>query len=73
MVLPAGQQPFRIAEVRFKNSRKGFYRFSEAMRPSIGEAVVTEVAPAGYDVGRVTLTGELVRFQMILVIEMPFF
>ena len=64
MVLPAGQQPFRIAEVRFKNSRKGFYRFSEAMRPSIGEAVVTEVAPAGYDVGRVTLTGELVRFQM---------
>ena len=64
MVLPAGQQPFRIAEVRFKNSRKGFYRFLEAMRPSIGEAVVTEVAPAGYDVGRVTLTGELVRFQM---------
>ena len=64
MVLPAGQQPFRIAEVRFKNSRKGFYRFSEAMRPSIGEAVVTEVVPAGYDVGRVTLTGELVRFQM---------
>lgn len=64
MVLPAGQQPFRIAEVRFKNSRKGFYRFSEAMRPSIGEAVVTEVVPAGYDLGRVTLTGELVRFQM---------
>lgn len=64
MVLPAGQQPFRIAEVRFKNSRKGFYRFSEAMRPSIGESVVTEVVPAGYDLGRVTLTGELVRFQM---------
>ena len=64
MVLPAGQQPFRIAEVRFKNSRKGFYRFSEAMRPSIGEAVVTEVVPAGNDLGRVTLTGELVRFQM---------
>ena len=64
MVLPAGQQPFRIAEVRFKNSRKGFYRFSEAMCPSIGEAVVTEVVPAGYDLGRVTLTGELVRFQM---------
>ncbi|MDG1272178.1 MAG: regulatory iron-sulfur-containing complex subunit RicT [Flavobacteriaceae bacterium] len=64
MVLPAGQEPFRIAEVRFKNSRKGFYRFSEDLRPSIGEAVVTDVSQSGHDVGRVTLTGELVRFQM---------
>ena len=64
MDLPAGQEPFRIAEVRFKNSRKGFYRFTEDLKPSIGEAVVTDVAQSGYDVGRVTLTGELVRFQM---------
>lgn len=64
MDLPAGQEPFRIAEVRFKNSRKGFYRYTEDLKPSIGEAVVTDVAQSGYDVGRVTLTGELVRFQM---------
>ena len=64
MELPAGQEPFRIAEVRFKNSRKGFFRFPADLHPSIGEAVVTDVEPSGYDVGRVTLTGELVRFQM---------
>ena len=64
MSLPAGQAPFRLAEVRFKNSRKGFYRFPADLHPTIGEAVVTEVAQSGYDVGRVTLTGELVRFQM---------
>lgn len=64
MQLPGDQPPIRIAEVRFKNSRKDFYRFSEQMNPTIGTAVVTEVAGGGYDVGRVSLTGELIRFQM---------
>lgn len=64
MRLPGDQPPVRIAEVRFKNSRKDFYRFSEQMSPTIGTAVVTEVEGGGYDVGRVSLTGELIRFQM---------
>lgn len=64
MRLPGDQPPVRIAEVRFKNSRKDFYRFSEQMNPTIGTAVVTEVEGGGYDVGRVSLTGELIRFQM---------
>ncbi len=64
MRLPGDQPPVRIAEVRFKNSRKDFYLFSEQMSPTIGTAVVTEVEGGGYDVGRVSLTGELIRFQM---------
>ncbi len=64
MRLPGDQPPVRIAEVRFKNSRKDFYRFSEQMSPTIGTVVVTEVEGGGYDVGRVSLTGELIRFQM---------
>ncbi|MDA1345323.1 MAG: regulatory iron-sulfur-containing complex subunit RicT [Bacteroidetes bacterium] len=64
MRVPGDQPPVRIAEVRFKNSRKDFYRFSEQMSPTIGTAVVTEVEGGGYDVGRVSLTGELIRFQM---------
>ncbi|MBL6644249.1 MAG: PSP1 domain-containing protein [Flavobacteriaceae bacterium] len=64
MRLPGDQPPVRIAEVRFKNSRKDFYRFSEQMNPTVGTAVVTEVEGGGYDVGRVSLTGELIRFQM---------
>lgn len=64
MRLPADQEPFRVAEVRFKNSRKAFFRYPTELQPSVGEAVVTEVAQSGHDVGRVTLTGELVRIQM---------
>jgi len=64
MRLPGDQPPVRIAEVRFKNSRKDFYRFSEQMSPTIGTVVVTEVEGGGYDVGRVSLTGELIHFQM---------
>ena len=65
MQLPKGQQPFRIAEVRFKNSRKAFFHYPEAWTPQVGEAVVTETPNnTGYDVGRVSLVGELVRFQL---------
>ncbi len=63
MSLPSGQEPFDIVEVRFKNSRKGFYRNTERLSLSIGDVVATEASP-GHDVGMVTLTGELVRVQM---------
>lgn len=63
MELPDGQKPFDIVEIRFKNSRKGFYRNSSGLELYPGDVVVTEVSP-GYDVGVVSLTGELVRMQM---------
>lgn len=63
MSLPSNQEPFDCIEVRFKNSRKHFYRNTEKLTLSIGDIVATEASP-GHDVGIVTLTGELVRVQM---------
>lgn len=63
MELPDGQKPFDIVEVRFKNSRKAFYRNSGNLELYNGDVVTVEVSP-GHDVGVVSLTGELVRMQM---------
>ncbi|NVN17003.1 hypothetical protein GUA46_01510 [Muricauda sp. HICW] len=63
MSLPNGQKPFDCVEVRFKNSRKEFYRNTENLTLSIGDVVATQ-SKSGHDVGVVTLTGELVRIQM---------
>ncbi len=63
MSLPAGEQPFDCVEVRFKNSRKEFFRNSENLSLSIGDMVATQ-AKAGHDIGMVTLTGPLVKVQM---------
>ncbi|ARN78645.1 hypothetical protein BST97_11950 [Nonlabens spongiae] len=63
MELPEGQEPFDFVEVRFKNSRKEFYKNSENLPLKIGDVVATE-AKTGHDIGIVTLTGELVRVQM---------
>jgi len=63
MQLPAGKKPFSVVEVRFKNARKEFFQLPEGLSVSVGDAVTTE-SDNGYDLGLVTLTGELVRFQM---------
>lgn len=63
MSLPNGERPFEYVEVRFKNSRKEFFRNTENLSLSIGDVVATQ-AQSGHDVGMVTLTGELVRVQM---------
>jgi len=63
MSLPSGQEAFDCAEVRFKNSRKEFFRIPNTVTLSIGDIVATE-AQSGHDVGIVTLVGELVRVQM---------
>ncbi len=52
-----------LAEVRFKNTRKEYYRYGTSISPSVGDPVVVE-ASHGTDVGTVTLTGELVRVQL---------
>ena len=55
---------FNIIEVSFKKgSRKGFYRNTSQFDLRKGQLVVVEAAQ-GYDVGEVTLQGELVKLQM---------
>ena len=63
MALPNGEKPFEFVEVRFKNSRKEFFKNAENLSLSIGDIVATE-AQSGHDIGMVTLVGELVRVQM---------
>jgi len=63
MSLPGGEKPFDCVEVRFKNSRKEFFRNTENLSLSIGDLVATQ-AKSGHDIGMVTLTGELVKVQM---------
>lgn len=55
---------FGIIEVSFKNgSRKGFYRNVSNISLEKGQLVVVEAAQ-GYDIGEVSLQGELVKLQM---------
>jgi cell fate regulator YaaT (PSP1 superfamily) len=63
MSLPAGEAPFDCVEVRFKNSRKEYFRNSEGLPLQIGDLVATQ-ATSGHDLGMVTLTGSLVKVQM---------
>jgi cell fate regulator YaaT (PSP1 superfamily) len=63
VILPPGQKPFDCVEVRFKNSRKDFYRVPDCFEIFVGDIVAVEAAP-GHDIGIVSLKGELVRFQM---------
>src|ERR1700704_2951047 len=63
MQLPMGQKPFDVVEVRFKGSRKEFYRNKEEIELKTGDVVAVEASP-GHDVGVVSLAGELVRFQL---------
>ncbi|MFM8918146.1 MAG: regulatory iron-sulfur-containing complex subunit RicT [Bacteroidota bacterium] len=63
MVLPEGQKPFDVVEVRFKGSRKEFFRNSEQLELKTGDVVAVEGNP-GHDIGIVSLAGELVRLQL---------
>ena len=55
---------YNVFEVSFKNgSRKGFYRNDKRFDVFTGDYVIVEAAQ-GYDLGQVTLSGELVRLQM---------
>lgn len=58
-----GTQKFDCVEVHFKNGRKLFYRNTDNLSVQMGDDVVVE-ADKGYDLGTITLTGELVRVQM---------
>src|SRR5882762_8373523 len=62
MDMPADNK-FDVVEVRFKGGRKDFFRNTERLLLTTGDAVVVEV-PNGHHLGYVSLQGELVRLQM---------
>lgn len=63
MEMPVNHR-FDIIEVRFKNGRKDFFRNTEKLDLTTGDAVVVDV-PNGHHIGYVSLQGELVRLQML--------
>ena len=52
-----------IVEVRFKNTRKEYYRNINHLRIKEGDIVAVEASP-GHDIGIVSLTGELVLHKL---------
>ncbi len=61
--IPAGSADNEIVEVRFKNTRKGFYRNVNGLRLEVGDIVAVEASP-GHDIGRISMTGPLTNLQM---------
>jgi cell fate regulator YaaT (PSP1 superfamily) len=64
MDMPANYKPFNIVEIKFKGSRKDFFINQDNIYLEAGELVAVETTTGGYDIGHVSLTGELVRMQM---------
>lgn len=64
MDMPSSYKPFNIIEVRFKGSRKEFFVNEDNLYLEMGEIVVVESSTSGYDIGHVSLMGELVRIQL---------
>ena len=54
---------FDCVEVRFKNSRKDFFKLLSDVEVKIGDIVAVEASP-GHDIGIVSLSGNLVWHQM---------
>jgi cell fate regulator YaaT (PSP1 superfamily) len=64
MDMPTNYKPFPIIEVKFKGSRKEFFVNTDNIYLEAGELVAVEATTGGYDIGHVSITGELVRMQM---------
>ncbi|MDD2529812.1 MAG: regulatory iron-sulfur-containing complex subunit RicT [Bacteroidales bacterium] len=60
---PFVENNFDCVEVRFKNSKKDFFRLPEGLEITEGDVVAVEGYP-GHDIGIVTLIGELCKVQM---------
>ena len=56
-------RPTDIFEVRFKNTRRGFYRNTNNLDLKRGDIVAVESSP-GHDIGIISLTGDMVAKQM---------
>jgi cell fate regulator YaaT (PSP1 superfamily) len=57
-------EAFSVVEIRFKGSRKEFYKNEDHLYLEIGDPVMVESGTSGADLGHVTLTGELVKHQL---------
>ncbi len=56
--------PSNIVEVRFKNTRKGFFQNVNDLPLQKGDIIAVEASP-GHDIGIVLLTGDIVYLQML--------
>lgn len=63
MLPPDKTEVDNVYEVRFKNTRKGFFRNVNGLRLYIGDYVVVE-SDRGYDVGQLSLGGVTAELQM---------
>lgn len=63
MLPPDAKRQDILHEVRFKSSHKGFYKNVNGLDLITGDIVAVE-AERGYDVGTISLSGELTRLQM---------
>jgi len=61
--LPDDPNENDIVEIRFKNTRKGFYRNVNNLRLEVGDVVAVEASP-GHDIGRVSMVGHLIYEQL---------
>lgn len=61
--MPDNYKPFDIVEIRFKGSRKEFFRNKNGLELYAGDPVVLD-SEMGYDIGHVSISGELVRLQL---------
>jgi cell fate regulator YaaT (PSP1 superfamily) len=58
------EMQFHVHEVSFKNGlRKGFFYNAKKLDLMTGDSVVVE-ADSGFDIGKISLSGELVKLQM---------
>lgn len=63
--IPDNSCPPEVVEVRFKNTRKGFYSNPSQLNLKEGDIVAVEAA-LGHDIGIISLSGELVKEQIRL-------
>jgi cell fate regulator YaaT (PSP1 superfamily) len=61
--IPSATKEDNIVEIRFKNTRKGFFRNVNDLRLEIGDVVAVEASP-GHDIGRVSMLGPLINEQL---------
>ncbi len=68
--LPEVPETNDIVEIRFKNTRKGFFRNVNGLKLEIGDVVAVEASP-GHDIGRVAMVGHLVNEQLKRLKTLP--
>jgi len=61
--IPESVQNCDIVEVRFKNTRKGYFKNVNDLKLKKGDVVAVEASP-GHDIGIISMTGALVLFQL---------